>query len=308
VSAPAIRLRGLAKTYGDKHAVNGLNLDVPEGSFFGLLGPNGAGKTTTIGAITGLIRPTGGSVEVFGVNCWEQPAKARELIGACPQEPNFDDFLGLERILAYHAGYFGYDYDAALDRARELLRAFDLYEYRNKRTSTLSGGMKRRLLLARALMHEPRLLILDEPTAGVDVELRRSLWEYVTKLNDDGMTVLLTTHYLEEAEALCDDVAVIDQGRVIEQGSPDDLRAKYGHRRVVIVPEHLPDAFDLGQFSKDARGRLVLEAPQPTGPMRDMLRRLDTAGVEVLDLEVGQSRLEDVFVELTRRGELKEAP
>ncbi len=302
---PAIRIRGLEKVYsGGKRAVDGLDLDVPEGSFFGLLGPNGAGKSTTIGTITGLVRPTAGSVEVFGVDCWQDPAKAKAMIGVCPQEPNFDDFLGLERILAYHAGYFGHDYNESLERARELLRAFDLYEYRNKRTSTLSGGMKRRLLLARALMHQPRLLILDEPTAGVDVELRRSLWDYVRKLNEEqGMTVLLTTHYLEEAEALCDDVTVIDHGRVVESGSPDELRAKYGHRNVTIVPEHVPEGLALGEFQVH-NGRLRLESNDPTAEMRRMLRALDEAGVPIVGMDVSQSRLEDVFVELTKRGEL----
>jgi len=288
------------------HAVDGLDLDVPAGSFFGLLGPNGAGKTTTIGTITGLVRPTAGTVRVFGRDCWTEPAAARRLIGVCPQEPNFDDFLGLERILAYHAGYFGMPYARALDRARELLRFFDLHDYRLKRSSTLSGGMKRRLLLARAMMHEPRLLILDEPTAGVDVELRRSLWEHVRRLNEEeGITVLLTTHYLEEAEALCDDVTVLDRGRIVESGSPDDLRAKYGVRRVVVTPEHLHPRVDatVYGFDVDARGRYVLESTDPTAAMRSLLRRLDEHDVEVVDLQVSQSRLEDVFVALTKRGE-----
>ncbi len=306
--APAIRIRGLRKHYGDKHAVDGLDLTVEQGAFFGLLGPNGAGKTTTIGTLTGLVRPTAGTVEVFGRDCWRDPAAARRLIGVCPQEPNFDDFLGLERILAYHAGYFGVPYAKALDRARDLLRFFDLHDYRQKRSSTLSGGMKRRLLLARALMHEPRLLVLDEPTAGVDVELRRGLWEHVRRLNEEeGITVLLTTHYLEEAEALCDSVTVIDQGKVVESGSPDDLRAKYGVRRVVVTPEHVPDGVEPAEFGfrVDDRGRCVLESTDPTASMRGLLRCLDDAGVEVLDLEVTQSRLEDVFVELTRRGTLR---
>lgn len=307
---PAIRIRGLRKTYDGHHAVDDLDLDVPAGSFFGLLGPNGAGKTTTIGTITGLVRPTAGTVEVFGHDCWSDPAAARRLIGVCPQEPNFDDFLGLERILAYHAGYFGMPYARALDRARELLRFFDLQDYRQRRSSTLSGGMKRRLLLARAMMHEPRLLILDEPTAGVDVELRRSLWDHVRRLNEEqGMTVLLTTHYLEEAEALCDDVTVIDRGRIVESGSPDALRDRYGVRRVVVTPEHLHPRVDAAVygFHTDARGRYVLESTDPTAAMRSLLRRLDEHDVEVVDLEVGQSRLEDVFVKLTRRGELPEA-
>ncbi len=303
---PAISIQGLVKQYDSKRAVNGLDLEVPEGSFFGLLGPNGAGKTTTINTIIGLVRPTAGSVSVFGRDCWKQPDQARRLIGVCPQEPNFDDFLGLERILAYHAGYFGKPYSKALDKARELLRFLDLYDYRQKRTSTLSGGMKRRLLLARAIMHEPRLLILDEPTAGVDVEIRRTLWEYVRKLNDEqDVTVLLTTHYLEEAEALCDDVAVIDHGRLIERGHPDDLRARYGRQRVTVTPERRPTRMryaDLG-FSWDAdHGRFVLEATDAAARMQGLLRRLDQAGATVTDVDVTRSKLEDVFVELTRRG------
>ncbi len=302
----AISIKGLVKQYGDKRAVDGLDLDVPEGGFFGLLGPNGAGKTTTINSIIGLVRPDGGTVQVFGKDCWTEPDAARRLIGVCPQEPNFDDFLGLERILAYHAGYFGMPHAKALEKARELLRFFDLYDYRLKHTSTLSGGMKRRLLLARAVMHEPRLLILDEPTAGVDVEIRRTLWEYVRRLNDEqDVTVLLTTHYLEEAEALCDDVAVIDQGRLIERGHPDDLRARYGQQRVTVTPERRPTRMryaDLG-FSWDAgRGQFVLEATDAAARLQGLLRRLDSAGAAVVDVDVTRSKLEDVFVELTRRG------
>lgn len=297
----ALSIRGLVKRYGDKEAVSGIDLDVPEGAFFGLLGPNGAGKTTTIGCITGLVRPTAGNVSVFGADAWSDAATARRHIGLCAQEPNFDDFLGLERILAYHAGYFGTPYEKGLERARDLLRRFDLWDYRQKRTSTLSGGMKRRMLLARALMHDPKLLILDEPTAGVDVELRRSLWEYVRGLNEDGITVLLTTHYLEEAEALCDDVAVIDQGRIIERGHPDDLRGRYGAVRVRLVTDAAIDATDLG-FARDNRGRWVREDPDAKDALPALLARVEAAGGVIEDLEVSRSRLEDVFVELTRRG------
>jgi ABC-2 type transport system ATP-binding protein len=306
VGAPAIEVRGLVKRYGEKTAVDGLDLTVPEGAFWGLLGPNGAGKSTTIGAIAGLVRPTAGTIKVFGHDAWREPAAARRLIGLCTQEPNFDDFLGLERILAYHAGYFGMDYGKALARARELLEFFDLSEYRKRRTSTLSGGMKRRLLLARALMHHPRLLILDEPTAGVDVEIRRSLWEYVRRLNrEEGVTVLLTTHYLEEAEALCDPITVIDHGRVIEQDAPDALRDRYGSRRAIVTlerdsPEATALAARLG-FAPDGKGRLVREGGDGAQATQALLRDLAGAGIAVADLELTRTRLEDVFVKLTAR-------
>lgn len=307
MSVPAIEVKGLVKRYGDKTAVDGLDLTVPEGAFWGLLGPNGAGKSTTIGAISGLVRPTAGTVKVFGDDAWRNPSAARRHIGLCTQEPNFDDFLGLERILAYHAGYFGMNYGKALDRARELLRFFDLYDYRKKRTSTLSGGMKRRLLLARALMHEPRILILDEPTAGVDVEIRRSIWEHVRHLNEaDGVTILLTTHYLEEAETLCDPITVIDHGRIIEQDSPDTLRDKYGSRRAVITVDESAAAQaafaaqGLG-FAAQEKGRLVWEGTDAAGAIQQLLPKLQANGIVVKDIEVSRSRLEDVFVRLTSR-------
>ncbi len=297
----SIEVRDLKKTYGDVVALDGVTFEVEPGEVVGFLGPNGAGKTTTIGTLTGLVRPSGGTVQVFGHDAWRDPAAARKEVGLCPQEPNFDDFLGLERILAYHAGYFGLPYGRSLERARELLRFFDLYDYRTKRTSTLSGGMKRRLLLARAIMHEPRLLILDEPTAGVDVELRRGLWEYVTRLNqEEGITVLLTTHYLEEAEALCDDVTVIDQGKVIERGSPDALRHKYGSQTVRVESRTRVRAADLG-FTR-ADGAYVCEGADSTQHLAKLLARIDAAGGTVEDVDVSRSRLEDVFVRLTSRG------
>ncbi len=303
MTAPAVEIRGLRKKYGDKWAVDGLDLTIEEGGFHGLLGPNGAGKTTTIGAMTGLVRPSGGQIRIFGKDAWGEAGEARKLIGLCPQEPNFDDFLGLERILAYHAGYFGHPYGKSLERARELLRFFDLYDYREKRTSTLSGGMKRRLLLARAMMHEPRLLILDEPTAGVDVEIRRSLWKHVRRLNEErGVTVLLTTHYLEEAEALCDDITVVDQGKVIERGSPDDLRARYGNQRVLVQTATELDASDLG-FVRDGLA-YIREDKEAAKALPELLRRIQASGGEVDDVDVSRSRLEDVFVTLTQR-ELK---
>src|SRR3954471_13928624 len=196
-------------------ALRGVSLAVEEGELFGLLGPNGAGKSTLIHCTTGLAQPTGGSIQVFGHDAISDYADARQAVGLAPQELNLDWFLTVEETLDYHAGYFGMPKKERKERVEELLEAFSLTEKRKDRTRWLSGGMKRRLTLARALMHRPRLLILDEPTAGVDVELRLELWHYVQQINGEGTTILLTTHYLEEAEQLCDRVAFINGGEIV---------------------------------------------------------------------------------------------
>jgi ABC-2 type transport system ATP-binding protein len=223
----ALSVRGFTKTYNDGFtAVQNLDLDVPDGAFFGLLGPNGAGKTTLIGAVCNLVRPTAGSIRVFGHD--HDTREARRLVGLAEQDINLDRFLNVDEVLVYHAGFFGMGRARARKRAAELMDVFDLSAKAKVRPGALSGGMRRRLLFARALMHEPRLLILDEPTAGVDVELRTELWEYTRRLHQAGTTVLLTTHYLEEAEALCEEIALIRAGRVIARDSAAGLRAKYG--------------------------------------------------------------------------------
>jgi ABC-2 type transport system ATP-binding protein len=225
--APALEVRGLTKRYDDGTlAVEGFDMEVPDGAFFGLLGPNGAGKTTLISAICNLIRVTEGEVLVFG-----EPAKsllARSWIGLAEQDINLDRFVTVRETLIYHGGYFGMAGDDAEARADEMIEAFDLGAKRNVRTPKLSGGQRRRLLLARALMHRPRLVILDEPTAGVDFELRLELWRYIRQLHSEGTTILLTTHYLEEAEALCDEIALIRGGHLIARDSADGLREHYG--------------------------------------------------------------------------------
>jgi len=224
---PALQLRGLTKRYDDGFlALDGFDLTVPDGEFFGLLGPNGAGKTTLISAVCNLIRVTAGEIRVFG-HPGSDPA-ARRLVGLAEQDVNLDRFLDVEETLVYHGGYYGMARAEARRRAAEMMDVFDLRAKAGVRAPKLSGGMRRRLLLARALMHEPRLVILDEPTAGVDFELRMELWRYIRRLHHTGTTILLTTHYLEEADELCEDIALIRDGRLIARDTADGLRELYG--------------------------------------------------------------------------------
>jgi ABC-2 type transport system ATP-binding protein len=228
---PALSLRGLTKRYDDGTlALEGFDLDIPAGSFFGLLGPNGAGKTTLISAVCNLIRVTAGERLVFG-----EPAdtlRARRWIGLAEQDINLDRFLTVRETLVYHGGYFGMGKDEAEQRAEEMIDIFGLRPKRDVRAPKLSGGQRRRLLLARALMHRPRLVILDEPTAGVDIELRTELWRYIRRLHSEGTTILLTTHYLEEAEELCEEIAMIRDGRLIARDSAQGLRDHFGVDRL----------------------------------------------------------------------------
>ncbi|UDY23051.1 ABC transporter ATP-binding protein [Nocardioides sp. Kera G14] len=222
----ALSVRGLVKRYdGGFLALDRLDLDIPDGSLFGLLGPNGAGKTTLIGSICNLVRPTDGSIEIFGLP--HESRAARQLVGLAEQEINVDRFLSIRQALIYHGGYFGLGRRDAAARADEALELLGLASKSKQSVGDLSGGMQRRLVLARALLHRPRLLILDEPTAGVDVDLRSEIWHLVRTLNAAGTTILLTTHYLEEAESLCDEIALIRQGRIVDRGTSGDLRLRY---------------------------------------------------------------------------------
>ena len=233
MSAPAIRIAGLVKRYGGFTAVDGISFDVDDGSFFGLLGPNGAGKTTTINAIVGLSSITAGSIALFGHDVVADWRAARVTVGLAPQEYNFDRYLNIRDILIYQAGYYGLRGPAVRKRADELLERFDLTSKAKQVYLRLSGGMKRRLTLARALIHQPRLLILDEPTAGVDVELRLELWAFLRELNAAGTTIVLTTHYLEEAQELCDRLGIIEKGKLVALEST----------RVLIGDRSLQDVF-----------------------------------------------------------------
>ncbi len=225
----ALDLSNLVKTYkGGTQALKGVTLTVKQGEIFALLGANGAGKTTIIGILTGLVNKTGGSAKVFGVDIDKEPERAKALIGVVPQEMNFSIFETVLNIVVDAAGYYGVPRKLALERAEKILKELSLWDKRHTQSKTLSGGMKRRLLIARALIHEPKLLLLDEPSAGVDVELRRSMWEFIQKLNANGTTILLTTHYLEEAEKLCKDVVILKEGTVVKAGEIKLLMAEAG--------------------------------------------------------------------------------
>ncbi|GAB3413636.1 ABC transporter ATP-binding protein [Haloparvum alkalitolerans] len=305
----ALEIDGLRKRYGDVEALKGVSLTVPEGSFFGLLGPNGAGKTTFINVLVGLVRASGGDAYVFGNHVEDDYREARDRIGLAPQEFNVDRFFPIHEVLEHKAGYHGVPEDVAAERAERALKRVGIWDKRDTRFDWLSGGMKRRFMLARALVTDPDLLILDEPTAGVDVQLRRDLWELVTELNDDGTTVLLTTHYIEEAERLCDEVAILDSGEVVTVASPEELMDR-GNDRIVVtlrdpavaVPDAVAGDDRIERVEVDG-DRLVAVARQGGLVAPDLVRALDREGFEIVDLEIRRTSLEEVFVDMTRQGE-----
>ncbi|GAB7089809.1 ABC transporter ATP-binding protein [Halorubrum luteum] len=308
----ALEVENLRKSYGDVDALEGVSLTVPEGSFFGLLGPNGAGKTTFINVLVGLVRASGGSARVFGHDVEDDYRQARDRIGLAPQEFNVDRFFPIHEVLEHKAGYHGVSHDVAAERADRALKRVGIHDKRNTRFDWLSGGMKRRFMLARALVTDPDLLILDEPSAGVDVQLRRDLWDLVTELNDQGTTVLLTTHYIEEAERLCDEVAILDEGRVLTVASPDELMDRGADHVVVRLREPPESTAGLppGVAADDrieelslADDRLTVTARQGGLVAPDLVRALDEAGFEIVDLEIQRTSLEEVFVEMTRHEE-----
>jgi len=304
----AIEIDDLRKQYGDVTALDGVSLTVPEGSFFGLLGPNGAGKTTFINVLVGLVRKSGGTARVFGHDVEADYRAARDCIGLAPQEFNVDRFFPIREVLEHKAGYHGIPASEARERADEVLKQVGIYDKRDTRFDWLSGGMKRRFLIARALVTDPDLLILDEPTAGVDVQLRHDLWELITDLNANGTTVLLTTHYIEEAERLCDEVAILDSGRVATVSTPDDLMDRGTDHITVTFREPIRSAPEIaagnGQIEavEVQDGRLVVSASRGGLVAPDLVRELDDAGYEIVDLDVSRTSLEEVFVEMTRTG------
>ncbi len=301
--APAVSVRGLAKSYGSTVALRGVDLEIRRGQFFGLLGPNGAGKSTTIHILTGLVTLERGEARVFGGDVVRDYRFTRRQIGLAPQEFNFDRFFTIRDILIFQAGYHGIRRREAEERSDALLASFDLYEKRRQKIDQLSGGMKRRLLLAKAMVHRPRLLILDEPTAGIDVELRQRLWAYLRDANREGLTILLTTHYIQEAEALCDEVAIIDEGRIVTQGSPQELIEQGGERSLEIELAHppaaVPEGVAAGWDAELEGSRLRVRTPHPRKDIGQVLNALYAAGLEVTHVAIKDSSLEEVFVKLT---------
>jgi len=305
----AIEIRDLVKTYaaqGDappKQALKGVSFDVPEGGIFGLLGPNGAGKSTLINIMAGLVMKTSGTIRIWGHDIDRDHRNAKMSIGIVPQEIVFDPFFTPFEVLENQGGMYGIA--RHLRRSEDLLRAVHLVDKRNAYSRSLSGGMKRRLLIAKAMVHSPPILVLDEPTAGVDVELRRQLWELVGELNADGVTVVLTTHYLEEAEQLCDRIAIIDSGRIIASGPPRDLIAASSSSQSVLLRTTQPlEIESLGSvpgiedlICENSTVTFRTKTPGPT--LSALMQVVTDRGVDVLELHARKARLEDVFLALT---------
>jgi len=301
---PALRVRNLTKRYGDFTAVDSISLDVERGDFFGFLGPNGAGKTTTINAVVGLATITSGSIEVFGYDNVAEWRAARRMIGLSPQEYNFDRYLSIRDVLIYQAGYYGLHGKAVRSRADALLERFGLSAKANEPYTKLSGGMKRRLTLARALIHEPQLLILDEPTAGVDVELRIELWALLRSLNAAGTTIILTTHYLEEAESLCRNIAIIESGRIAALEPTAKLLARRGTATLSVTVDRPLDVIPGALVARGARydsdsRTLHFEGIAPTA-IAPALAELEAAGCTIENVDFTRSSLQDVFLDLVK--------
>jgi len=298
----AISIRGLSKVYdGGKQALNSVDLDVPRGMILGLLGPNGAGKSTLINILAGLVRKTAGTVSIWGFDIDADPRNAKASIGIVPQELVFDPFFTPYEALENHAGYYAVPKHRR--RTMELLRAVHLEDKANAYSRTLSGGMKRRLLVAKAMVHSPPVLVLDEPTAGVDISLRQQLWEYVRALNRDGVTVVLTTHYLEEAEELCDRIAIINHGRLIAN-EPTRTLVGMAHEKAVEVTvdrdiERLPDNICFDKIEKIAERTIAITFDKTKVNAGDVLTALQQSGLGIVDVSTREADLEDVFLNLT---------
>lgn len=309
MSEYAIEIEGLTKIYkgkggaADKHALKGIDLKIKKGSLFGLLGPNGAGKSTTINILAGLVNKTAGSAKIHGYDITKNPRNARANIGVVPQELVFDAFFTPREMLEVQAGMYGVP--AEERRSDELLEAVHLTPQADAYSRTLSGGMKRRLLVAKALVHNPPILVLDEPTAGVDIELRQQLWDYVRELHRRGTTIVLTTHYLEEAEELCDEIAIINHGEVVCSEPTKDLLGRIDEKEIIIeLGENItsiPTA--LSTFNVDLKGpsQIAIQISQADASVGAVLSAVQAAGLTIQDISTNETDLEDIFLQLTRQ-------
>ncbi len=301
----AIEIRNLTKIYKNGcTALNGIDLDIPRGTFYALLGPNGAGKSTTIGSITGLVRPTHGTITIGGFDTNTHPVETKLQLGVVAQEFNFWIFDSPLEIVLGQAGYYGIPRSEAMPIAEKNLQKLGLWEKRNNPARTLSGGMKRRLMIARALMHQPKILILDEPTAGVDIELRRGMWDFLRELNADGVTIILTTHYLEEAEMLCDRVAIINHGKIVKDGTMKSLLTTLNQESYVIETIEKPVESQLQRLKSlhpildsDGNIEITLKDSESFAQVTEMLQKV---GLSIHRLRNKTNRLEELFVQLTK--------
>ena len=303
--SPAIEIKGLTKSYGNVHALNGVDIKINEGEFFGLLGPNGAGKTTTINILTGLVFRDKGSTEVFGKDTVNDYRFTRSKIGIAAQEFSVDWFFPIEKLLFFQAGYYGIRQKDAKPTIDKLLARLGLEKKKDARLRQLSGGMKRRFQLAKALVHDPDIIILDEPTAGVDVELRRDLWQYLRDLHYKGKTILLTTHYIEEAELLCENVAIIDEGKILKEGPPKILTQELGTAGISInignTNQKLDPYFSEYTYTIE-KNRLHFSVKDPDKALPKIIKKLSEADIHINSIDSNRSSLEDVFLNLTGKG------
>lgn len=306
MAEPALSIRGLTKVYSNGfQALKGIDLDVQQGDFYALLGPNGAGKSTTLGVVCSLVQKTTGKVKIFGIDIDEDFARAKYQLGVVPQEFNFNQFENVLDIVLDQAGYYGMPRREALPRAESLLRDLGLWDKRKDSARMLSGGMKRRLMIARALMHRPRLLILDEPTAGVDIELRRSMWDYMRRINrEEGTTIILTTHYLEEAESLCRHVGIVNQGEIVRNTSVRELLAELDTETFLFdLAEplaHVPkiEGFEVKRADDNQLSVMVHRGQH----LNDVFKVLGREGVQVVSMRNRANRLEEMFVSMVEKG------
>lgn len=298
---PALTIENLSKVYGNGfEALKGVSLTVQQGDFYALLGPNGAGKSTTIGIVCSLVSKSGGRVQVFDADIDEDFPAAKQYIGIVPQEFNFNMFETALDIVSNQGGYYGLPVELARERAEKYLRELDLWDKRKVPTRTLSGGMKRRLMIARALVHEPKLLILDEPTAGVDIEMRRAMWDFLKKINAEGTTIILTTHYLEEAEALCRNIGIINHGKLVENTSMRELLRRLDREVFILDCEGtIPDTLAIAGFDCRRIDDHSIEVEVQKGQhINQVFAALDAQGLQVSSMRNRANRLEEMFVNL----------